>query len=107
VGPSKQILNKWVNNITILYPSQELTYCSESDRSTIFTLDGLNDADSRKYVPFWRFDDVVPFLEDHISKTPIFESGIDVFKPNVPNIETLKYYLQYRIDRNQNLHNDT
>jgi len=42
-------------------------------RRRIFTLDGSNDADSRKDVPFWGFVDIAPHFGGEIPpKTPIF-----------------------------------
>jgi len=38
----------------------------------IFTLNGSNDADSRKGVPFLALVDIVAHLEDHIPENPNF-----------------------------------
>ena len=55
----------------------------------IFTLDGSNDADSRKDVPFRGFVDIATHFGGwNIPKTPIFGARIGVFKPNGQNIES-------------------
>ena len=41
-------------------------------RRRIFTLDGSNDADSRKNVPFWGFVDIAPHFGDEITRKPQF-----------------------------------
>jgi len=38
----------------------------------IFTLNGSNDADSRKGVPFLAFVDIAPHFGDHIAQKPQF-----------------------------------
>jgi len=55
-------------------------------RRRIFTLDGSNDADSRKDVPFGGFIDIAPHFGVEIPKNPNF--GGVVFKPNGQNIES-------------------
>ena len=58
-------------------------------RRRIFTLDGSNDADSRKDVPFGGFVDIAPhYWGWNPPKTPIFGAWIGVFKPNGQNIES-------------------
>ena len=55
----------------------------------IFTLDGSNDADSRKDVPFGGFVDIASHFGGEIPpKTPILGAWIGVFKPNGQNIES-------------------
>jgi len=39
---------------------------SPQTRRRIFTLDGSNDADLRKDVPFWGFVDIVPYFAGKI-----------------------------------------
>ena len=41
-------------------------------RRRIFTLDGSNDADSRKYVPFWGFVDIAPHFVVKSPENPNF-----------------------------------
>ena len=41
-------------------------------RRRIFTLDGSNDADSRKYVPFGSFVDIAPHVGGEIPRKPQF-----------------------------------
>ena len=62
----------WRNFYLFIYTFfRELTYSSE--RRRIFTLDGSNDADARKGVPFGGFFDIAPHLGGAKSpKTPIF-----------------------------------
>ena len=58
-------------------------------RRRIFTLDGSNDADSRKDVPFGGFVDIASqFWGLNTPKTPIFAAWIRVFKPNGQNIKS-------------------
>jgi len=58
-------------------------------RQRIFTLDGSNDADSRKDVPFGGFVDIASHFGGEIPpKKPIFGAWIGVFKPNGQNIES-------------------
>jgi len=67
-------------------------------RRRIFTLDGSNDADSRKYVSFGGFVDIAAhFGGEKTHKTPIFGAWIGVFEPNGQNIKSFMYSkLQYR-----------
>jgi len=44
-------------------------------RRRIFTLDGSNDADSSKDVPFGGFVDIAPDFGDEITSEPQFLSG--------------------------------
>ena len=54
----------------------------------IFTLNGSNDADSRKGVPFLALVDIIAHLGDQIApKKTIFGVWIGIFQPNGPNIE--------------------
>jgi len=58
-------------------------------RRRIFTLDGSNDADSRKDVPFGGFVDIAPHFGGEIPRKPqFFGAWIGVFKPNGQNIES-------------------
>jgi len=58
-------------------------------RRRIFTLDGSNDADSRKDVPFGGFVDTAPHFGGEIPRKPQFSGAwIGVFKPNGQNIES-------------------
>jgi len=54
----------------------------------IFTLDGSNDADSRKDVPFGGFVDIASHFGLKYPKNPIFGAWIGVFKPNELNIKS-------------------
>jgi len=45
---------------------------SPQTRRRIFTLDGSNDADLRKDVPFWGFVDIVPYFAGKIPPKPQF-----------------------------------
>ena len=45
---------------------------TDQTRRQIFALDGSNDADSRKDVPFGRFVDIAPHLGGEIPPTPNF-----------------------------------
>jgi len=51
-------------------------------RRLIFMLDGSNNVDSRKDVPFVGFIDIVPHFGMKYPKTPNFGAQIGVFKPN-------------------------
>ena len=57
-------------------------------RRQIFTLDGSNNADSRKDVPFGGLVDTAPHFWGKSSENPIFGAWIGVFKPNGQNIES-------------------
>ena len=54
----------------------------------ICALDGSNDTDSRKDVPFWDFVDIAVHLRDRFLKTTIFGVQVDIFKPNIRKIQT-------------------
>ena len=73
-------------------------------RQRIFTLDGSNDADSRKDVHFEGFVDIASHFGGKIlqtPKTPILGAWIGVFKPNVQNIESFMLSkLLHRFQRN-------
>jgi len=56
-------------------------------RRRIFTLDGSNDADSRKDVPFGGFVNIASHDGGEIPQKPQFW-GLGVFKPNGQNIES-------------------
>jgi len=63
-------------------------------RRRIFTLDGSNDADSRKDVPFGGFVDIAPRFGGEIPRKPQFLGAwIGVFKPNGQNIESFMFLL--------------
>jgi len=58
-------------------------------RRRIFTIDGSNDADSRKDVPFEGFVDISSHFGGEIPRKPQFwETWIGVFKPDEQNIES-------------------
>ena len=57
-------------------------------RRRIFTLDGSNDADSRKDVPFGGLVEIAPHFRGEIPRKPQFLGRIGVFKPNGQNIES-------------------
>ena len=58
-------------------------------RWRIFMLDGSNDADLRKDVPFGGFVDIASHFKGEIPpKTQILGAWIGVFKPNGQNIES-------------------
>ena len=57
-------------------------------RRRIFTIDGSNDADSRKDVPFGSFVDIAFHLGGEIPQKPQFWGVNCVFKPNGQNIES-------------------
>ena len=71
-------------------------------RRRIFTLDGSNDADPRKDVPFGGFVDIAPHFRGEIPRKPQFlgrESAF--FKPNGQNIESFMLSkLLHRFQRN-------
>jgi len=46
-------------------------------RRRIFTLDGSNDADSRKDVPFGGFVDIAPHFRGEIARKPQFFWGVN------------------------------
>ena len=46
-------------------------------RRRIFTLDGSNDADSRKDVPFGGFVDIAPHFRGEIPRKPQFLGGVN------------------------------
>jgi len=65
---------------------KQLAY--RSDRSPHFTLNGSNNADSHKGVPFLALVDIAAHLGDQIAQKPQFwGAGIGIFQPNLPNIE--------------------
>jgi len=57
------LLGKWVKyneNFFYLFIPFFMNSPTGETRRRIFTLDGSNDADSRKDVPFWGFVDIAP-----------------------------------------------
>ena len=77
------LLDKWVKyNEIFIYLFIYFFMNSPTDQThwRIFTLDGSNDADSRKDVPFGGFVDIAPHFG---GENPIFGAWIGVFKPNL------------------------
>jgi len=79
-------------------------------RREIFTLDGSNDVDSRKGVPFGgfnRFVDIAPhFPGQKFPQTPNFGGRGQAFSNQTGEILRVSYYRIYCIDFNQILQND-
>ena len=71
-------------------------------RRRIFTLDGSNDADSRKDVPFRGFFDIASHFGGEIPpKNQFWGAWIGVVKPNGQNIESFMLSkLLHRFQRN-------
>jgi len=75
-------------------------------RRRILTLDGLNDADSRKDVPLWGFFDIAPHFGGEIIRKPQFWGRELAFSSQTGKILKVSCYRNYCIDFNQILHND-
>jgi len=74
-NPSTGLLGKWVkyNEIFIyLFIPFFINSPSGQTRRRIFTLDGSNDADSRKDVHFGGFVDIAPHFRGEIPRKPQF-----------------------------------
>jgi len=76
-------------------------------RRRIFTLDGSNDADSRKDVPFGGFVDIDTYFGGEIPPKPQFWVRDYLFSSQTCQILKVSYYRTYCIDFNQILHNDS
>jgi len=70
-------------------------------RRRIFTLDGSNDADSRKDVPFGGFVDIAPHFGGEISRKPQFLGREYAFSSQTGKILKVSCYRNYCIDFNQ------
>ena len=75
-------------------------------RRRIFTLDGSNDADSRKDVPFGGFVYIAPYFRGKIPRKPQFLGREQAFSSQTGKILKVSCYRNYCIDFNQILHND-
>jgi len=66
--------NRWnINYISFFIYTSFLSNASTGQTARhIFTLNGSNDADSRKGVPFLALVDIVPHLGDKIAQKPQF-----------------------------------
>jgi len=69
-------------------------------------LDGSNDADSRKDVPFWGFVDIATHFRGEIPRKPQFLGRESAFSSQTGKILKVSCYRNYCIDFNQILHND-
>ena len=72
----------------------------------IFTLDGSNDADSRKDVPFGGFVGIAPHFGGKIPRKPQFLGREYAFSSQTGKILKVSCYRNYYIDFNKILHND-
>jgi len=72
----------------------------------IFTLDGSNDADSHKDVPFGGFVDIAPHFGGEIPRNPNFWGVNRRFQAKTGKILKVSCYRNYCIDFNQIWHND-
>ena len=72
----------------------------------IFTLDGSNDADSHKDVPFGGFVDIAPHFGGEIPRNPNFWGVNRRFQAKTGKILKVSCYRNYCIDFNQILLND-
>ena len=75
-------------------------------RRRIFTLDGSNDADSRKDVPFGGFVDIASHFGGKIPPKPQFLGREYAFPSQTGKILKVSCYRNYCIDFNQILHDD-
>ena len=75
-------------------------------RRRIFTLDGSNDADSRKDVHFWGFVDIARHFGGEIPRKPQFLGREWAFSSQTGKILKVSCYQNYCIDFNQILRND-
>jgi len=97
------LLGKWVkyNEFFLFIPFfHELTY--RLDRQTgrrIFTLDGSNDADLRKDVPFRGFVNIAPHFGGEITENPNFWGVNRRFQSKLANIAS--FMLSKLLDRFQ------
>jgi len=70
-------------------------------RRRIFTLDGSNDADWRKDVPFGGFVDIAAHFRDEIPRKPQFLGREYAFSSQTGKILKVSCYRNYCIDFNQ------
>ena len=75
-------------------------------RRRIFTLDGSNDADSRKNVTFGGFVDIAPHFRGEIPRKTQFLGREYAFSSQTGKILKVSCFRSYCIDFNQILHND-
>jgi len=75
-------------------------------RRWIFTLDGSNDADSRKDVHFGGFVDIASHFGGEIPRKPQFLGREQAFSSQTGKILKISCYRNYCINFNQILHND-
>jgi len=93
------LLGKWVkyNQIFFYLYLFFMNSPTGQTRRQIFTVDGSNDADSRKDVPFGGFVDIAPHFGGKIPENPNF---LGRFQPNGQNIESFMLSkLQHRFQR--------
>jgi len=103
------LLGKWVKYNKIIYLFIYTFFMNSPTSQTrrrIFTLDGSNDADSRKGVPFGGFVDTAPNFGGEIPRNPPFLGGEWAFSSQTSKILKVSYYQKYCIDFNQIWHND-
>ena len=105
------LLGKWVkyNEIFIylfIYTFFFMNSPTGQTRRRIFTLDGSNDADSRKDVPFGDFVDIATHFGGEIPPKPQFLGREYAFSSQTGKILIVLCYRNYCIDFNQILHND-
>ena len=75
-------------------------------RRRIFTLDGSNDADSRKDVPFGGFVDIAPHFGGEIHRKHQFWRREYAFSSQTGKILKVSYFRNSCIDFDQFFHND-
>ena len=75
-------------------------------RRRTFTLDGSNNADSRKDVPFGGFDDIAPHFGGEIPPKPQYLRREQAFSSQTGKILKASCYRNYCIDFKQISHND-
>jgi len=75
-------------------------------RRRIFTLDGSNDADSRKDVPFWGFVDIALHFGGEIPRKPQFWGVNRRFRAKRAKILKVSCYRNYCTHFNEILQND-
>ena len=86
-NPSMGLLGKWVKYNQIFFYLY-LFFMNSPTGQTRRRIDGSNDADSRKDVPFGGFVDIAPHFGSKIPQKPQFWAWTCVFKPNEQNIES-------------------
>ena len=107
-GANPPIGGFWANgwNITNFFKFLPIFGIFRQTRRRIFTLNGSNDSDSRKGVPFGGFVDIDPHFWCEILQSPQFGGVNRLFQAELAKY-WVSYYRNYCIDLNQILHDDT